>query len=360
MLCYCTNVHPAEDLDGVCAQLTEHAASVRARLGADELGVGLWLAADLVAQLCADPAALGRLRLTLDDNGLVVETLNAFPYRGFHDAVVKRRVYQPRWCDPERLRYTAQCAEVLAALLPEGVDGSISTLPLGWREPWTRDDEAAARHNLDRLATALSELELRTGRRVRAAVEPEPGCLLDDVDDALRWLRGTDGTYLGLCLDTCHLAVSFADPAAAVRDIEAAGVDVVKVQASAALHADDPAAARAELARYAEPRYLHQVRELAADGVLRCDDLDEAFRRLPAAGPWRVHFHVPLHWTGTALRPTTDVLRRTLQALPDPLPTVEVETYTWSVLADPPDDLAAGIAAELDFTRELLDQRSAR
>lgn len=41
-LSYCTNVHPAEDLDGVIRQLREYAGPVRRRAGLDLLGVGLW------------------------------------------------------------------------------------------------------------------------------------------------------------------------------------------------------------------------------------------------------------------------------------------------------------------------------
>ncbi|MGW0893108.1 metabolite traffic protein EboE [Saccharopolyspora sp. NPDC002578] len=361
MLSYCTNVHPAEDLDGVRAQLAEHAAPIRKKLDVDVLGVGLWLAADVAEQLSADPGAVRGLKSELDGLGLAAVTFNAFPHRGFHDPVVKHRVYEPRWTEPQRLHHTLRCAEILAALLPEGGRGSISTLPLGWRTPWTTRDEDAARRNLDRAAAGLRELEDRTGRRVRLAVEPEPGCRLDTVADALAWLPGCDTDYIGLCLDTCHLAVSFADPAATVRAITGSGVDVVKVQASAALHVDDPAAARGELARYAEPRYLHQVRERTAEGVRCCDDLPQAFDELPGTGPWRVHFHVPVHWAAEGpVRPTTDVLRDALAALADPLPDVEVETYTWNVLPEPPEDLADGIAAELRFTRRLLDERSTR
>ncbi|CAM02275.1 xylose isomerase-like TIM barrel protein [Saccharopolyspora erythraea NRRL 2338] len=361
MISYCTNVHPAEDLDGIRAQLARYAEPVRRRLGAGTLGVGLWLAAEVAAHLARDQAELARLRAELDDRGLAVRTLNAFPYRGFHDPVVKHRVYRPRWTEAGRLAYTLDCAEVLAGLLPDGAGGSISTLPLGWREPWSDTDDTAARHHLDRLATGLRRLEQRSGRRVRVAVEPEPGCVLDTVADALGWLKGTDPDYLGLCLDTCHLAVSFADAAETVRAIRAASVDIVKIQASAALHVDDPGdrQVRAELARYAEPRYLHQVRERAADGALTAaDDLPEALAELPGDGPWRVHFHVPVHWEARgALRPTTDVLRTVLAEVEGPLPHVEVETYTWTVLPGPPADLAEGIAAELAFTQDLIDQR---
>lgn len=361
MLSYCTNVHPAEDLDGVRAQLAEHAAPVRTRLGVDTLGVGLWLAADVAEQLSADAGAMRGLKSELDRHGLAAVTLNAFPQRGFHAPVVKHRVYEPRWTDPQRVHYTLRCAEILAELLPEGGRGSISTLPLGWRTPWTARDEDAARRHLDLVAAELRLLEDRTGRRVRLAVEPEPGCLLDSVADALAWLPGCDTDRIGLCLDTCHLAVSFAEPAATVRAIADSGVDVVKVQASAALHVDDPVAAHDELARYAEPRYLHQVRERTGDGIRSCDDLPQAFGELPGTGPWRVHFHVPVHWAAEGpVRPTTDVLRDALAALPEPLPDIEVETYTWTVLPEPPEDLADGIAAELAFTQRLLDERRTR
>ncbi len=74
-----------------------------------------------------------------------------------------------------------------------------------------------------------------------------------------------------------------------------------------------------------------------------------------------MHFHVPLHARPAApLSATTDVLREAVRALAatGPLPHVEVETYTWSVLpgAVGQDDtgLVRGIAAELRWAREHL------
>nr|QEO75103.1 hypothetical protein [uncultured bacterium] len=343
-LCYCTNVHPAEDLPGVLRQLDEYALPVRERLGEPTLGLGLWLSAEVAHGLAGDPAAVRKLRHELDARGLEVLTLNAFPYQGFHDEVVKHRVYHPKWTEPARLDYTRACAQVLEDLMPDHLAyGSISTLPLGWREPWTSEDDALCRK-------ALTQA-LDRERPIRLAVEPEPGCVLDTVADAVGWLRGLD-PFVGLCLDTCHLAVSFADPTETLRLVEESGVPIVKVQASAALHVPDPRdeAARRLLREFAEPRYLHQVRE---QGGPRADDLDEALERLPGNEPWRVHFHVPLHaQPAPPLRSTTDVLTEVLAKLP-PGPVVEVETYTWNVL--PPQhrqDLVSGIADELAWVRE--------
>jgi sugar phosphate isomerase/epimerase len=367
-LSYCTNVHPAEDLDGVLAQLDAFAGPVRERAGLEQLGVGLWLPAELAGRLAASPADRDRLRARLASNGLVLRTVNAFPYRAFHADVVKLDVYRPDWTDERRVAHTLDCAAVLADLLPEGGAGSISTLPLAWRAPWTADDDRGATASLAHVSRRLRALREETGRTVRLAIEPEPGCVLDTVHDVVAWLAPRtrsgeiDPEFVGVCLDTCHLAVSFADPDAAVREIADAGLRVVKVQASAALHVERPSetASRHAIAAFVEPRYLHQTRELRSDGtVLATDDLAEALDLLPGEGPWRVHFHVPLHLEPRPpLTATTDVLATALAAVRS-IPHgdeahVDVETYTWTVLPDPVDDLVAGIAGEVRWAADLL------
>ncbi|WP_316743840.1 metabolite traffic protein EboE [Streptomyces sp. MK7] len=366
-LAYCTNVHPAEDLDGVLAQLARHAEPVRERLGAPVLGLGLWLARDAAAALAADDAAVGGLRRELTARGLEVVTLNGFPYRGFHDPVVKHAVYRPDWTEPDRLHYTLDLARVLAALLPEdAAHGSVSTVPLGWRTPWTAGQADQAARTLDTLADGLADLAADTGRTIRVGLEPEPGCVVETTAEAVRHLARVDTDRIGVCLDACHLAVGFEEPAAALARLEAAGLTVVKTQASCALQAADPSdpATRAALARFAEPRFLHQVREQGAP-PRAVDDLDDALAGgLPGRDPWRVHFHVPLHADPEPpLTTTRPELEATLAALlgGDTARTahVEAETYTWGVLPEAarpqgPDALADGIAAELAFTRDHL------
>lgn len=358
-LSYGTNVHPAESFDGILAQLDTYAGPVRDALGWDRLGLGLWLAADVAATLAQAPLLVGALRTELEARGIEVVTLNAFPYRGFHDDVVKHAVYRPAWTDPARAAYTVDCARVLAALLPDdAAGGSISTLPLAWREPWSADAAETAMVELAGVVTELEQLD----RPIRLAIEPEPGCVLDEVADAVRWLPDrVDPAWVGVCLDACHLAVSFADPGGAVDAIVGAGLAIPKIQASAAVQSPGSAAGVEALRPFAEPRYLHQAR---CGSGLRADDLPEALASFPLDEPWRVHFHVPLHAApAPPLTSTTDVLEAVLDrcyggdvAL---APHVEVETYTWSVLPldQRPDDdagLVAGIAAELRRARELL------
>ncbi|MEU6348399.1 metabolite traffic protein EboE [Streptomyces sp. NPDC047072] len=361
---YCSNVHQAEDLEGVIAQLAAYAEPVRERLDVGRLGIGLWLAHPVVSELTADQGALARLKAELRSRGLETVTLNAFPYAGFHREVVKKDVYLPDWTDEARLTYTLDCARILAELLPDDAErGSISTLPLAWRDPWPSASAEAARRALDRLSDGLAGIEDDTGRRIRVAFEPEPGCVVETTAQAVRALGGLDPDRLGVCLDACHLAVQFEHPAAALRRLADAGLPVVKLQASCAVEAEDPAdpVARAALRRLAEPRFLHQTRAATSAEVLAADDLPDALDgALPAdSGPWRVHFHAPLHAEPEPpLRTTADQLDQVLAGLFDGPSAVtdhiEVETYTWSVLPEPPTDLPGGIAAELAWARDRL------
>jgi sugar phosphate isomerase/epimerase len=357
-LSYCSNVHPADDLDGVVAQLERYAAPVRQRLDVPALGVGLWLGCRVVD----DPRTPELLRAAISRHGLEVVTLNGFPYDAFHAPVVKREVYRPSWADPRRRRYTLGLAHLLAELLPEDApEGTISTLPLGWRDGWGQGAQASARAALELVAAELAHIERRTGRRIRLALEPEPGCEIETVAQAADFLADLAPDRIGICLDACHLAVQFEAPTSAVKALAGAGVPVVKAQVSSAVRVPAPASGegRTLLEGFSEPRFLHQVRERVNGHVAGVDDLPQALGgELPGGGEWRVHFHVPVH---SSEHTTQGELRETLAALMGNGAPVtrhlEVETYTWSVLpGEPPrdDDLVEGIARELSWTRDRL------
>jgi sugar phosphate isomerase/epimerase len=361
-LAYCATVHPAEDLDGVVAQLTGCSALVRKELDVPVLGVGLWIGSSLADRLANSTVALNRLRTALDRNNLEVVTLNGFPYSGFGDRMVGKQFYLPDWTEPARLRYTLDLVEVLAKLLPADASyGSISTLPLAWRSPWDRTREALARDAFNRLELRLARTEEATGRRIRVALETEPGCVLEMITQAAHWLIPYSAQSLvGLCLDTCHLAVQFERPDEAFPTLARAGVEVVKGQLSSAIHVRNPddQAARDLLQELADPRFLHQTREYGGPGI---DDLD-LLDQLSGHASWRVHFHVPVHVAPRApLTGTTDVIDECLQYLvgdAHPLTHhLESETYAWAMLPKAPktqQELAEAIARELAWLRDRL------
>jgi sugar phosphate isomerase/epimerase len=353
-LSYCSNVHPAEAAEGVVAQLDRYAGPVRRQVGAKVLGVGLWLSA---AAACTFERDIRPLREALVRNRIEVVTLNGFPYGGFHDPVVKHAVYQPDWTTTERAEHTLRLARLLSLLLPDDVpEGSVSTLPLGYREPWSSSQHRQAVVRLQVLGEELARIEERTGRRVLLAVEPEPGCVLETTSEVAALLEEVDRPHVQACLDTAHMAVQFEDPATAVKTLAGR---LAKAQVASALHVDDPVADRTLLEAHDEPRFLHQTRQ--RDLAAGTDDLADALAGgLDPSQPWRAHVHLPLH---VAECTTQDEVRVALHALvggPAPVTRcLEVETYTWTVLPEqlrPRDDagLVAGLAAELRWTREQL------
>src|SRR5512134_145877 len=178
-LTYCTNVHPGVRLAEVLANLRMHVAAVKREMQADRFGVGLWLASDAVREL-EHPGALTELHETLDAEGLYLLTLNGFPYGPFHGRSVKTSVYQPDWLEPERLAYTNRLASILATLLPDSVDGSISTLP-GAFKPRVRSlaDTKQIAGALLQHVRVLHRIREETGKTIRLALEPEPCCMFE-------------------------------------------------------------------------------------------------------------------------------------------------------------------------------------
>ena len=380
-LAYCTNVHPGETLARTKAMLAQHAVRVRelvmAQSSADdargpELGLGLWLSAQSARELLLEPDGVARFRDWLLERGLVVRTMNGFPYGDFHGETVKTRVYHPHWADPNRALFTLDLAKILAQLVEVGTrTASISTVPIGWRSDFRDGGHGGdganielAASQLEWTAERLAELEESTGVRITVDLEPEPGCLLDRAhhvvalfDEHLTSDRAR--THLGVCHDICHSAVMFEDQDEALALYARQAIRVGKIQVSAALACAGAPRELAELAQFAEPRYLHQTCVLAGSGEVQFfDDLDKALDEMPD-GPWRTHFHVPVHLEEFGRLSTTAreiPLALAAASRSDP-PCFEVETYAWGVLPVHlrESDLAAGIAKELAWTRRALE-----
>jgi sugar phosphate isomerase/epimerase len=353
ILGYCTNIHPGESWAEVRRNLETHVARVKGLVAPDRpFPVGLRLSARAAAELEPEVAAL---RAWLDARGLFVYTINGFPYGAFHGTRVKEAVYRPDWLEDARLEYSDRLARLLAALLPDGVAGSVSTVPGAFkpRAPGEAEAEAMAAR-LRRHAATLQELRAR-GKRVSLALEPEPFCSLETIAETVRFFARLDAEtreVIGVCLDACHMAVEWEDPRAALAALDAAGVRVAKVQVSAGLEIA-PGADTSPLARFADDVYLHQA--IDRDGR-RWLDLPEALAAEHAA-PWRVHFHVPLF--REELGPFRSTQAYLAELLPlvarraDP-PHLEVETYTWDVLPEEfrREDVDQAIARELLWTEE--------
>ncbi len=359
-LTYCTNIHPAVGWEAVLASLREHGPALKARLSPSApFGIGLRLSGAESRELL-EGDRLARFRAWLDDEGLYVFTINGFPHGTFHGEPVKADVHAPDWRSDERVAYTLRLARIMAALLPAGEAGTISTSPLSYK-PWLGGDVDAwerCTRNLIRAADGLKRIHDERGIHIALALEPEADGALADCADLVRWWdpERLDGDHVTACFDACHAAVAYEDPAEALDLLDGAGIRVGKVQLSAALRVagDD----REALRPFADPIYLHQVTERRSDGSLRTwPDLPEALAD-GAEGDWRVHFHVPIFLAGYgALESTQDHLRRTLELVTERHTSahLEIETYTWDVL---PADLKASsvdsIAREYEWVLDVL------
>ena len=393
-LTYCTNIHPGESLADVRNALSTHVPDIKLRVSPKaDFGVGLRLAAQAVAEL-EEPFALDELRALLAREGLYVFTLNGFPYGAFHATRVKERVYLPDWLEERRVSYTHSLAKVLAALLPEGVRGSISTVPGAFAARASAPD--AGRRlalNIVRSAADLVLLERETGKTIALALEPEPACYLEKTAEVVRFfeedlfsrearaelgrLIGFDADqaedvlrrHVGVCLDACHGSVEFERPRDALATLLAAGIAVPKIQISTGLKLTSPDADTLEaLHAFDDGVYLHQT-------VVKVRERGELshFVDLPAAlaaakefgegAEWRVHFHVPVFESRLGpFSSTQDELVELLSDAPELAPHLEVETYTFDVLpaAYRAASVTEAVARELTWTLGMLARRSSR
>lgn len=371
-LTYCTNIHPGEQWEEVFDQLKTHIPELKQRLSPDQpFGIGLRLSAQAARDLQSN-GHLDEFKNWLVKENCYVFTMNGFPYGNFHRQRVKDLVYTPDWRTEQRVEYTINLAHILAELLPVGMDGGISTSPISYKY-WLQQDslkEQAYRKgskNLARVAYALATIRKEQDKLLHIDIEPEPDCLLENTQETIdffaEWLLPVGSFFLAdrykvdldeaeellrehirLCYDTCHFAVEYEDPKAALQQVAEGGIKLGKIQISAALKVELPDSTegrkqvKEELQNFVESTYLHQVVERREDGsIVQYRDLDQALPHISDEQilEWRIHYHVPVFID------EFKQLNSTQQDIQDSLAFLkehalcrhfEVETYTWDVL----------------------------
>jgi hypothetical protein len=395
-LSYCSNIHAGESWDATFRNLKIYIPEVKSRLGyKGKFGIGLRLSQEASVVL-ERPDRLQEFRDWLKQTNSYVFTLNCFPYGGFHRTKVKEQVHAPDWTTEARLAYTLRCFRILAQLLPEGVEGGISTSPLSYRHWFVSDlekNEAFERATTHLIAgvVELVRLQQETGKFLHLDIEPEPDGLLENSDELIHyfkeWLLSVGkaslakqlGTtqkeagklikdHLQVCYDVCHFAIGYEKPKEAFKKLKQAGIGIGKIQLSAALKLLIPESPferfsiGKRLGEFADTTYLHQVVGRTKEGGLKSyPDLPQALAKLGDTQDleWRVHFHVPIFLAnyGTFQATQEDIVEvlKLVNANPSITKHLEVETYTWEVL---PQDthltLGDAISRELAWVKEQL------
>lgn len=391
-LTYCSNIHPGEQWDEHFKILQANLPVIRHALAADEpFALGLRLANDASIEL-SDPNRLGEFKSWLEAHNLYVFTMNGFPYGGFHNTRVKDDVHSPDWTTTERTEYTKRLFSILAQLVPNGMDGGVSTSPLSYRFWWKSEEELQstmqiATQNIIEVADQLIAIKRETGKVLHLDIEPEPDGVLENSVEFVSWYRdhllpmgvpyfqekyGFSApqakeailNHIRLCFDVCHVAVAYEDPTEVLNRLDTVGIKVGKIQISSAVKidfSDSPQEKFTAIQSFNEPVYLHQVVEKRKDGTFqKYPDLPDALADFDAtrAHEWRVHFHVPLFIDtygslGSTQQDIIDTLA--IQKLTPFTNHLEVETYTWMVL--PPEfqkPLSESIVRELNWVLDTL------
>ena len=351
-LAYCTNVHRGGNWAETRNSLETHVLAVRDRVAANRpFAIGLRLS-DLASRELAETQTLQAFRRWLEEQDCYVFTINGFPFGNFHGSRVKEQVSQPDWTTLERLDYTRRLFSLLAELVPSGVEGSVSTVPISFKQFGLDARRAGiARKHLWQCVEHLDQLRDKSGVELHLGLEPEPFGTVENTDEFLDWMRqmelehpGDKRLYrhLGINYDTCHFALQYEEPGKSLGRLVDAGVKISKLHLSNALRVRPTEGVRQTLRAFDDGVYFHQVIERRSDGELvRYPDLDVALAvaaagKADAEGEWRVHFHIPLHAPEIAAWGTTsDHLRGALEELgrrPGLCQHLEMETYTWEVL----------------------------
>jgi hypothetical protein len=386
-LAYCQNIHPGETWEEHYGALESQAVAVRNALGATQpFGLGLRISATAAAEL-QSPEAIRKGLSLFESQNLYPFTINGFPYGKFHRGPVKTNVYAPDWRNPQRLSYTLDLARILAEWLPEGGEGSISTVP-GSYGAWihTKEDELEMARQLGAVAAEFARIEANFGRRLHLGLEPEPDCFLETTDQTLAFFQGSleEGAvpeirkitqcshdqaigflkrHVGVCFDTCHVALQYEEPAKALQSYRKADILISKIQISAALRSPSSKEGLEALSSFREPVYLHQVKGLGSDRIIHSwPDLPEALSEIPSTqgiDELRVHFHVPLFVAPAyPLSSTADTLNESFweEVQSGVCPHLEIETYTFDVLPKEvhPGDIIESIVREYHWVLEKL------
>lgn len=399
-LTYCTNIHAGESWEDHFAALKANIPLVKKKLSPDKpFGIGLRLS-HLASVELGKKESLQNFREWLEQSQCYVFVINGFPYGGFHRTKVKDQVHAPDWTTQDRVIYTIQLFNILSDLLPEGMEGGVSTSPLSykhWHSETIKEEGVEAlktsTENILKVVQDLIALRESTGKLMHLDIEPEPDGLLGNGIEFIRWyldeLLPAGKRYLKkyvgyneaaaesairdhvqLCYDICHFAVGYEDHQAVLAELEKNNINVGRIQISAALKGDiapnpvDRGKVVSAFAQFNESTYLHQVVARQEDGTLqRYPDLPEALTDANnlLTREWRSHFHVPLFVEDYGALQSTQADIETVLQLQKKKPFskfMEVETYTWEVLPDKLRlPLEESIVRELQWVAGVLKKR---
>ncbi|MEC3905674.1 metabolite traffic protein EboE [Tamlana sp. 2201CG12-4] len=393
-LTYCTNIHSGETWEEIFDNLKNYTVKVKERLNSDKpFGIGLRLS-QKSASVLLQGNNLTNFKTWLDTNNLYVFTMNGFPYGEFHNTTIKDQVHTPDWTTENRVSYTQNLMNILAYLLPKGMEGSVSTSPLSykhWFNNQTDLDKTTKKscQSLIQIVLQLIDIRKATGKLLHLDLEPEPDGFLENTQEVIDFYKDhlfKEGVliiqkrlgckseeakayileHIQVCYDICHFALAYESPKFVISNLQNEGIKIGKIQISAAIKCQKSdtipiSSQQSYLRQFDEPTYLHQsVVKLDKGNLVHFSDLSEGIDFMTNAGfkEIRTHFHIPIFISNF------QVLKSTQNEIIDALNLwkeikysnhLEIETYTWSILPEHlQTDITSSIVREFEWVVKQL------
>lgn len=393
-LSYCTNIHAGESWEAVLKSIETYCIPLKKKVSPNApFGIGLRLSYQAASELASDDNLL-QFKDWLSQNELYVFTINGFPYGNFHNEPVKDKVHLPDWTSHDRLNYTQLLFTILAQLLPDGIEGGISTSPLSYKH-WYKTEASLieakqiATKQLAAVVVQLVKIYEREGKMMHLDLEPEPDGIIENSDEYIAFFEDyllQEGAsvvasllscnlqeakehirnHIQLCYDVCHFAIGYENSEAVIQKMEKHGLKIGKLQISAALKCSASAnvsidALQECLRTFDEPTYLHQAVIKTVDGkLLKFNDLNKGIEAMKRDDfkELRTHFHVPIFIEDYQLLQSTqnDIITILESWLKNEFTQhLEIETYTWQVLPlHLQTDLTESIERELKWVMDRI------
>ncbi len=360
VLNFCSNIFSGESFEEIFDSFKEVIPKIKMRLESQkEFYFGAHFSYSVTKELSESSEKMSSLIFWMKENNILIQSLNGFPYQDFHKKGLKKTVYWPDWSSLKRLDYTKKLAIILSDLPNHSAFSSISTVPIGYKS--IRKDKKKMNLALENLAEIILFFKKIFEEKkvlISLALEPEPECFLSTSDDVVNFFchsifiekfykKISDSKikakeiikrHLGICYDTCHMAVEFEDPEESMKKIVDNEIEIFKIQLSSGLKISGSAREVIEyLEKFNDGIYLHQSVLKKDNGeMIHFLDLENIKEISPETeGEFRVHFHVPLFLNKfERASGTDDFTKEIIKIYKKNKMTshLETETYTFDVL----------------------------
>ena len=358
------DINSIEDIRNICNSKVE---KFRKNINAKQqpFALGLWINAQ-VAKEFQQNNNIDKFKGFLKEQNYFVSSINAFPFGDFQNKIIKSDVYLPDWSELARLEYTLSVIDILSHLLPEKIEGSISTLPGGYKKFWSEDKDEKMLNNILKVGEYLLKIYKTTGKKIILSYEMEPDCVWENIQDFVSFYNKfrennrAISEFIGVCYDTCHQEIVSYKSHNGIDLILANNIPIGKIQFSAALSINDKKGKdKLKELGFLQSIYLHQVASIAKNGdIRRYSDLSDS---IEIREKLLIHYHIPIFLE--KVNENIFVEKSELLYILEKLKSkqlycinLEIETYTYSLLKNILDlrDIEHSIAKEYQWIIEKL------